>query len=912
MKYFYSLIILFLISVTAIAQPLPIMRNAMSTNVAGTPVLSQNDLSVTNSVLGGTTNWLFYGILTQTVARLGDVWGSTGSVSLLAVTNVITGFGPNMFIIITNGVGTNTTFYATNYYGTNVFSPAASFVGGVLISNSVVTNQLVGGATNLYGLIIIGTNAGFYADGGDGDITGSGHLTSLDITAIKTWIAGSSSSDTYLTNAAALARADVTGDGIVNMSDVFLLRPVILGLTNLVDFRHAYKRIFSGTIGINTNRFFVIGTKEMVDSGRENVEAKLEIISTNHLFSDFMINTNEFVVSNHLTTANGSVDIYTNLAVRGSNYVAGQSYFGNTVYVDGPGSGLEVDAITITNATTNLGAFYIKNNAISNALLRCTNSTTGQATWDNNYLNATEVSNLVSSVAYGQTWFVWGSSNTLATNAAGTPYKAMLKGDTPLPSTANTNTYTTPTAGQYVGEVITAIPAGISLIVPGDIVTESFAYLSENRTMVLQPEIYIRTNMIAPSFSALGEREVAVGPSFTVNNTFQSFAVNIPVTTNIVLSTTNYLVRKLRVVSVSGGTPNLLLVSQDGYPARVTFPIASSSFVLKSGDVMGGTLVLTNSYNVGKAFSSSGTNIGAEQFGTNSIAGSNYSLAIGGAQALAGSDIAIGFGSSTEGTNGVAIGFEAGVDPGKYNGVAIGRSATSSGSNSVALGPFAQAADDSQIKMGIGDTAVNVPGFLELPIGAAVGSIWQCTNATTGRGQWNATQYKSVWIDAGAMATNATGGPTVGYYTATNFDGIYSDVWDYDSLTPQTNYFKLMMPDSWDLGTVKVKFYYFTTAVAASTSNVWAVCAQAINPGDLFGFRGTEVQVTNLVQDTTNKLNMCISPAITVGGTPTLGNMVHFQIRRVADSGWDNSAGNARLLGVAIQWNDKRSNPTIW
>lgn len=798
MKYFYSLFILFLMCIGAVAQPLPIMRNAMSTNVAGTPVLSRDDLSVTN--VGGGTNWLFFGVVSQTVARLQDVWGSTGSVSLLAVTNVITGFGPNMFIIITNGVGTNTTFYATNYYGTNVFSPAASFVGGVIISNSVVTNQLVGGASNLFGLIIIGTNAGWFSDGGDGDINGDGHLTTLDITFMKNWISGAASSDTFLTNAEARARADIDGDGFIDLKDVQIARGQILGWTNIVDYRHQVQRIKSGTIGLTTNRQVVIGPLDLVRDLREAANAKLEIINTNRSFSDFMINTNEFVVSNHLTTANGSVDIYTNLAVRGSNYVAGQSYFGNTVYVDGPGSGLEVDAITITNATTNLGAFYIKDNAISNALLRCTNSTTGQATWDNNYLNATEVSNLVSSVAYGQTWFVWGSSNTLATNSAGTPYKAMLKGDTPLPATANTNTYTTPTAGQYVGEVITAIPAGISTIVPGDIVTESFAFLSENRTMVLQPEIYIRTNMIAPSFSALGEREVAVGPSFTVNNTFQSFAVNIPVTTNIVLSTTNYLVRKLRVVSVSGGTPNLLLVSQDGYPARVTFPIASSSFVLKSGDTMLGTLVLTNSYNVGNSFESRSTNANSQQFGSNTISGvgsiavgvnaksgtgsvqsnsiaigfkteatnestiaigydvhvgGNFSVGIGdgvtsGYGTSGSNSVAIGESSSIQSDYGIAIGSEASVNGSSDNGIAIGKLSTAGGissiaignsanashSNAVAVGNSATTAANNEFLLGLNNNFVKIPGFLELPIGASLNYVWTCTNATTGRGQW--------------------------------------------------------------------------------------------------------------------------------------------------------------------------------
>lgn len=59
------------------AAPPPVLRNSWSTNTAGTPVRGVDNLSVTNA--GSGTNWTFFGISPQTVARLMDVTNISGS-----------------------------------------------------------------------------------------------------------------------------------------------------------------------------------------------------------------------------------------------------------------------------------------------------------------------------------------------------------------------------------------------------------------------------------------------------------------------------------------------------------------------------------------------------------------------------------------------------------------------------------------------------------------------------------------------------------------------------------------------------------------------------------------------------------------------------------------------------------------
>lgn len=181
--------------------------------------------------------------------------------------------------------------------------------------------------------------------------------------------------------------------------------------------------------------------------------------------------------------------------------------------------------------------------------------------------------------------------------------------------------------------------------------------------------------------------------------------------------------------------------------------------------------------------------------------------------------------------------------------------------------------------------------------------------------QMTTNAYETIWIDAGAMTTNGVYGcPSAALYNPTNAYNLAADVWDFDGTVSETNYFKMRMPDSWDLGTLRVEFKYLNTDITASQSNVWAVAAGAISKNELFAINalGTEVTVSNLVATATNNVNSCTSPAMTVGGTPALGDLVVFRVRRAPENGWDINEADARLLGVAVQWQSKRNNPAQW
>lgn len=173
--------------------------------------------------------------------------------------------------------------------------------------------------------------------------------------------------------------------------------------------------------------------------------------------------------------------------------------------------------------------------------------------------------------------------------------------------------------------------------------------------------------------------------------------------------------------------------------------------------------------------------------------------------------------------------------------------------------------------------------------------------------------YHTIWIDAGAMLTNGAGYCTAGYHAPTNGNYPIYDVWDFDGTANETNYFKLAMPDSWDLASVKVKYFYFQQTADDTKKVVWGISAVANSSGDFIDNTwGTEVKTTNTCLASTNKLNIAASAAITVGGTPALGDLITFRIRRIPTDDGDDTTADMRLTGVQLQYNDKRNNPSVW
>jgi len=150
------------------------------------------------------------------------------------------------------------------------------------------------------------------------------------------------------------------------------------------------------------------------------------------------------------------------------------------------------------------------------------------------------------------------------------------------------------------------------------------------------------------------------------------------------------------------------------------------------------------------------------------------------------------------------------------------------------------------------------------------------------------------------------GAATATVQTGTN--AITYDVFDFDAVTSEGVCFQIAMPDAWDRGTIKARFYW--TAASGSGTVIWAIKGGSLSDGDVLDTAyGTSQSVTDTLLATANLHVTTATPAITIAGSPVLQDWVYFEIRRdIADT----LAVDARLIGVKIQYLELTTEPIGW
>ena len=122
------------------------------------------------------------------------------------------------------------------------------------------------------------------------------------------------------------------------------------------------------------------------------------------------------------------------------------------------------------------------------------------------------------------------------------------------------------------------------------------------------------------------------------------------------------------------------------------------------------------------------------------------------------------------------------------------------------------------------------------------------------------------------------------------------------------------MPEDWDRSTVKVKFNWSSDTGSTSGDTVeWAIKAGALSDNDAIDAALGTPQVISDVLLADNGADLqttSATPALTVGGTPALGDVIVFEIYRNTD-GTDDMAEDAWLMSVTIQYK-KTNTITAW
>jgi hypothetical protein len=122
--------------------------------------------------------------------------------------------------------------------------------------------------------------------------------------------------------------------------------------------------------------------------------------------------------------------------------------------------------------------------------------------------------------------------------------------------------------------------------------------------------------------------------------------------------------------------------------------------------------------------------------------------------------------------------------------------------------------------------------------------------------------------------------------------------------------FSMKMPDAWDRGNLRIRFYWMVTAAPTSGTTVqFGIKAVARGDNEAIDLAwGSEAVVSDTYQ-TANYLHITDATTLTCGGSPALLDIITFSVRR--DTANDDAAATALLLGIGIQFYNT-NNPTIW
>ena len=164
--------------------------------------------------------------------------------------------------------------------------------------------------------------------------------------------------------------------------------------------------------------------------------------------------------------------------------------------------------------------------------------------------------------------------------------------------------------------------------------------------------------------------------------------------------------------------------------------------------------------------------------------------------------------------------------------------------------------------------------------------------------------YMTIWVDAGAMVSTTTAGADAN----TNEYGTNDVNWDYlafdTGATEEQAQFKIVMPETWDLGTIKAKFYWSSASGSSNGDTVeWGLKGRSLANDDAIDAAfGTEQVISDTVLSTTNNAIYvtAATPAITIGNTPALNDICAFEVHRNTD-GTDDMAEDAWLFGILLQ-----------
>lgn len=190
------------------------------------------------------------------------------------------------------------------------------------------------------------------------------------------------------------------------------------------------------------------------------------------------------------------------------------------------------------------------------------------------------------------------------------------------------------------------------------------------------------------------------------------------------------------------------------------------------------------------------------------------------------------------------------------------------------------------LTMGTGELRITTPGTNAASV-ITRSSAATRTIVLTAAGGWPSTT-----AGAAANAKVETTTNDLNYYTL-----------DFDDTTQEHAEWTVIMPDSYDGGTITAVFFWTSAAGGAGETVRWGIQARAFGDDDALDQAfGTAQEVQDdWIADGDVHVTTATS-AITIGGTPAGGKMVQFKVYRDTGDAADDHTGDAKLMLVKIEY----------
>lgn len=165
----------------------------------------------------------------------------------------------------------------------------------------------------------------------------------------------------------------------------------------------------------------------------------------------------------------------------------------------------------------------------------------------------------------------------------------------------------------------------------------------------------------------------------------------------------------------------------------------------------------------------------------------------------------------------------------------------------------------------------------------------------------DANPYRTISIPAAGLTPTTTAGAAELAKTEAGTNDVDYRTLDFDTTTQEYCFVHFNMPDSWDGGTIRVKFTW--TAASGSGGVVWGVKGRSYaNDEAIDQAYGTEQIIADTLITAADIHETDFTPAITLAGTPAGGEWIQLKLYRVPGNGSDTLGVDAKLIGVTIEY----------